>query len=257
MGLAGDSGWGKVCLLLPKAAISALAFLMLGWFAFGAYLNVAVPTAITSGATAHAEGMLPRWSYRYHALVGAAYAKREEWRKAEVELVLASSGYLDPILWNNLAHVYAKTGRWPMAAEVYERWARSGLDHLQALSNLSVAYEQSGNIADAVQTLQARAKLFPRLSREDIQRLVVMQFQSGEYPVAEETLTHYSRILYRSSNQEQSEVDNLMGAILLSQGKSGDARWWFQAALKKNPSLESARRNLEELERSSEMQSIR
>lgn len=238
----------KVKEAVPKAGLLAMALVATGWFVLDARLNVRFPNALLQDGAVGAERLLPRWAYRYHALAGALYATQKDWGNAERELVHAETGFRDILLWNNLGHVYSKTGRWPEALKVYEKWARCGLNHSDALNNLSIACEQLGDVAGAAKVLQNRATLFPNLLLADVKRLAILQFKTGNYSGAEEILRRYSRISAKASLLEQAEVDNLRGAVALAQGNRDEAKQWFSSALKKNHALESARRNLSELE---------
>ena len=225
----------------------AMCGLLAAWFGAETAWNVVLPLQLSGGDVSGAERMLPSWAHRYHALVGAAYAERKDWADAERELEWAHSGFRDVVLWNNLGHVYAQTGQWTKALEIYSKWSACGLDHADALENLSIAHEQLGQTAAAATALRTRAVLFPRLSIDEIKRLAILQFQSGDWTGAEQTLGEYSRIWTGASAETVATFANLIGAVALAQGNRDAAVFWFQSALERNPGLASARRNLEQV----------
>lgn len=231
-----------------KAVWSAAACALLAWFLCDAWLVCAVPPRLARGDVAAAKKGIPPWGHRYRALVGAAYAAQEAWPEAERELRAALAGYVDAILWNNLAHVYARQGKWAEATELYRRWVASGVNHADALWNWSVASEQAGQIPVAAEALEDYARLFPRLGVDQIMRLAVLQYQAGEVEKAGNALARYVRIWSAAPPATVAKFENLSGAIALAQGNSGQARDRFRHALELDPGLESARRNMEGLD---------
>ncbi len=235
--------------LLTRTVMAGFALGLLFWFAYDAWLVCSVPRRLARGPIAAAEAVIPPWGHRYRALIGAAYAAQEFWPQAEETLQAASVGYADIVLWNNLAHVQARQGKWADAAASYRLWAACGLNHGEALRNLSVACEKAGQTAEAAAALEANARLFPRLTMEEIKRLAVLQYHAGELGRAEDTLRRYGRIWSIATNAETvATFENLCGAIALARGNTEQARQWFQSALARDPSLESARRNLDGLQ---------
>lgn len=230
-----------------KTVWSAVACALLAWFLCDAWLVCAVPRRLARGDVAVAKKGIPPWGDRYRALVGAAYAAQEAWPEAERELRAALGGYVDAILWNNLGHVYARQGKWAEARELYRRWVASGVNHADALLNLSVASEQAGQIPVAAEALEDYARLFPRLGVDQIKRLAVLQYQAGAVDKAGKTLARYARIWSAEPPATVATFENLSGAIALAKGNPGRARERFRRALELDPGLESARRNIEGL----------
>lgn len=233
------------CIVKPVLMIVSLV--LAGWFALDAFLNTAVPNTLAMDGPSAAERLLPRCAYRYHALVGASYAAQGADIEAENELISAQLGYRDIPLWNNLGHVQAKTRKWREAAEMYEKWARCGLDHSNALFNVSIAYEQTGRLREAAESLVRKNTLWPDPSPAEIKRLAVLQLQSGDPRRAQDTLVQYRRKWAAADSRTVAEIENLAGGICVVLGDGQEAAKWFRSALDRNPELESARRNLEGL----------
>lgn len=232
---------------IAKAMLVVVSLATMGWFALDAILNTAIPRTLASDSPAAAQRLLPPWAYRYHALVGASYAAQGADLEAEEELNLAARGYRDILLWNNLGHVRARREKWHEACEVYERWARCGLDHRNALLSLSIAYEQVGRVRDAAACLEKRIALWGGPSALDIKRLALLQLRSGDPKRAHETLRVHRRTWVDADPRTVAEIENLAGGIWLVRGDREQAARWFRAALRRNPELESARRNLDGL----------
>jgi Flp pilus assembly protein TadD len=241
--------WAWSC--AAQSALVVLALVLTGWFALDAFLNLDVPKTLAKDGPVAAEQRLPRCAYRYHALVGAAYASQSAYREAEKELLHAQLGYRDIPLWNNLGHVQGKMGKWNEAWQVYARWARCGLNYADALSNLSIAYEQAGRPKEAADILARHTALWRDPSLKEIKRLSVLQFQSGQPQAAQETLLRSRGKWMASDPKTKAEFENLAGGICLALGSKPEAERWFRLALDLNPDLESARRNLEELSKDS------
>jgi hypothetical protein len=246
---AGDSAGMLLTVLggTAKVGLVIASLALVGWCALDAFLNAAVPNALAMNGPSATERLMPRYAYRYHALVGASYAAQGADFEAENELILAQWGYRDVPLWNNLGHVQAKLHKWREAAEVYEKWARCGLDHSNALLNLSIAYEQTGRFREAAESLARRNNLWRDPSPNEIKRLAVLQLQSGDPRRAQDTLRLYKRKWTTADPKTVAEIENLAGGICLVLGERRQAAKWFRLALDKNPGLESARRNLEGL----------
>ena len=230
-----------------KAVLLVLSLILVGWYGWDAFLNTAVPNKLAMDGPREAERLLPRCAYRYHALVGAVYATQGADREAENELLHAQWGYRDIPLWNNLGYVLVKRHKWREAREVYEKWARCGLDHSNALLNVSVACEQTGRFREAAETLTRKFALWSPSSPTEIKRLAVLQLQSGDPQGARNTLQTYEQNWAVSDSRTVAEIENLAGSIDVVLGDQHNAEKRFRAALDKNPDLESARRNLESL----------
>jgi len=236
-----------------KPILVVSAFILLGWFALDFFLNASVPATLAQDGPAAKEPLLPHFAYRYHAIVGAAYANQGADVEAERELSLARQGYQDISLLNNLGHVKAKMHKWSEASEVYEIWAKSGLDYPNALMNLSIAYEQTGQLRKAADALAKSDALFKNLSPLELKRLAVLQFRSGDAKNAQATLQQSMRRWSVAEATTVAEIENLSGAIWMALGQKQEAAKNFRSALGKNPALESAKRNLQSITLSESM----
>jgi O-antigen ligase len=238
---------GMLPIILGRAAKTVLVILTLilvWWFARDVLLNGQVPLKFDLDGPAGVEHMLPNNAYRYHALVGASYAWQGDDVEAERELNLAQRGYRDVPLWNNLGHVYAKRHKWPEATAVYEQWARCGLDHSNALINLSIAYEQTGRLKESADTLARKLDLWWDASLAEIKRLAVLQLKARDARGAQNTLNLYRSKWTGADIKTVAEFENLDGSIWLVLMNKQEALKLFRAALEKCPELQSAKRNL-------------
>ncbi|MDD8043075.1 MAG: O-antigen ligase family protein [Verrucomicrobiota bacterium] len=201
---------------LPFMAITALfiSIGVFGWSVREAYLNTAVPSRLSSNDLDGAERLLSKVDHRYQALVGAAFAANGRWDVAIELLSHAQKGYQDALLWNNMGHVLAKTGAWPEAMSMYAAWVACGLDHANALQNLSVAGEQCGDHPLAIHSLSQRMKLWPEtISVFDVKRLSVLRIKAGDLEGAAETLHRFQRFWRQGSPEEVLELERLEAAI--------------------------------------------
>jgi len=225
-----------------------MAIILLGWCGREAYLNVAVPCRIAVADTDGAAHRLFHVDYRHHALVGAAQAAKGQNDTALGSLRHARRGYRDVLLWNNLGHVLTRKGEWREAGTVYAEWAASGLDHANALQNLSVASEQIDDFHAAADALSRRMRLWPDvITAHDVRRLAVLQMRTGAHRDAAETLKYYRSVWQKADSRTVAEIENIAGSIYRMLGDKDQAAGWFRSALERSPDLESARRNLEEL----------
>jgi len=233
--------------IVSKSILLILSLILLGFFSMDPFLNQAIPKTLAVGGPAKAEQLLPPYAYRYHALVGAAYASQADLDRAEVLLTHAELGYRDILLWNNLGHVQGKKENWKEAQVIYTKWEKCGLDHADALWNLSVAHEQMGQLNEAVEASLQRIALWGDPSPDEIKRLAVLQLQSGNPKAAADTIWRYWPQWIEADAKTVAEIENVGGTSLLILNEKQEAAKWFRAALKNNPALESAKRNLESL----------
>lgn len=239
-------GWNPpgICAHAIRPALTALALAIAGWYALDALLNCSVPRALAAGQKPR---FIPDFAGRYHARAGASLASHGDIAVAERELRLAQTFYRDVALLNSIGHVLAAQNKWPEALAIYKQWAACGLDHANALHNLSIACEQTGKISEAARILEQKTALWPRLTPAEIKRLAVLQYRAGRPRDALHTIRSYKKTWHATDTITISEIENIEGAICLAMGDEPEAAKWFRAALKKNPRLESARRNLEKL----------
>ncbi len=233
--------------LAAKTSLLAAILVMLAWFGWDAWLNRIIPQRLAAGQVEAARQALPPFGYRYRALVGATYAAGQSYAAAERELYAAELGTRDILLWSNLAHVRASRSKWNDAVQLYERWARCGLDYSNALVNLSVAYEKTGQWEKARRTLSQKCFLFPEASLEELRRLAVLYLLADNPKAACNLLESRQDKWERADTQARAEFQNLIGASYMAMGDRPTASHWFQNAIATDPTLESARRNLSAL----------
>lgn len=239
----------RVGCIASKTTVLLLSLTLAAWCAVDATLSVYCPEICRRAESANkGEYFLPPWAHRYEALLGAAFARAGSYSKAEPLLLHALSGYKDPTLFSNLGNVYAKQGKWLPAAEMYREWAATGIDHEEALRNLSIAYENLGQYSQAREIGERRSKLWPDCGFIDIQRLAVLEMRTGDFSAALNNVLRYEDALRRRGHMVPAELDNLAGAALLKLRRYEEAEIFLKAALNKKPDLESARRNLDQLQ---------
>ena len=235
--------------LASRLAACALAAIATAWFGWQALLNREVGRAVVdSGApAARLERLLPLWMHGHQAMLGAAEAARGSTPRTLARLEGASRGFRDIRLWNNLGNVLARSGRWQEAAEVYARWEATGIEHPDALANLSVACERVGDFARAALYLDSKLRLWPEPAPEEIKRLAVLFMRAGDCARADRVVWRYHRFWKDEPPRTVAEMNNLAGGIARLAGDAPRAESLFLAALQADPGLESARKNLDAL----------
>jgi tetratricopeptide (TPR) repeat protein len=237
----------RIAFVGTKAALVGVSVALATGASGEAFLNVAVSDRIARLGPAGAERVLPPYAYRYQALVGASYASREAYADAKRLLAKAQKGYRDVTLLNNRAHAFAKTGDWTAARDTYLEWTQTGIDYANAMNNLSIAYEQTGQYDKASTTLARKLSLWPCPVLEDVKRLAVLRIKAGEPQQALATLHDHEPRWRKADSRTAAEMENLAGAAHLMLGQTKRAAERFRAALKLDPTLQSAMKNLERL----------
>ena len=238
-------GWPVGRCILIFASLLLFAF-----YAQDAYLNMAVPRAIEAGDIKRAAQIIPSYAHRYQAVVGAAYVKHGDIAKADEFLTKAYSGYRELVLLNNLGNVLSKQGKWNEAQSVYEKWAGAGIgaSHATALSNLSIACEQNGKYSNAATALGYRLTLWPdQQSEKEVIRLSYLWIKAVMYQKALDCLLAREDKCRAARMPASAELENMIGVVYRLMGKLADAEDRFRFALKLNPGLESAIKNLDAL----------
>jgi len=230
----------------------AIGLCMATWSLTEVFLGVRAPS-VKSGRDAEGlAGNLARvvpWSHRYQALLGGIVAHEGKFGSAIDILERAERGFEDVSLLNNLGHCYARLGHWEDALRIYEKWAKAGVSHREALDNVSVALENLGRFSDAADVMADRAALWPDWGTEYNMRRCVMLMKGKRYG---DGLKHVEMFFARKETygeEPEPEFDNVRRAFLLRLGRIEEARRFFQRAIQRKPDLESAKRNLELLER--------
>lgn len=225
----------------------ALSVALLLWNGKVARINTSLPEKLHEGGAAELAKMVPGWMHKYHAIIGAGLARDGAYDEALPELRLAYGGYRDVVLYNNLGHVLSKKALWEEAVQIYREWAESGIDHSKALGNLSIAYEQTGDFENAALILDKRMSLWADHDIGSVQRLATLYLRAGRARDGLRALQGYETNHVSTGDVLPAEYDNLRGSILLVMGDRVAAEESFRSALRKNPQLRSARRNLDQL----------
>ncbi len=227
-----------------------LSICLLAWFGIETRLNVTVPRMISENRATELADRIPAGMHRFHAIAGAGLAQDGNDQEALPILRHALTGYRDILLYNNLGNVLSKLGRWDEAVTVYHDWAATGLDHSTALKNLSIAYEQVGDYRNAALVMRRQMHLW----RDEhhiaaVERLITLYLRAGMPADAMRVLHWFETSVLKNPEDYPATFDNLAGAVLLATGDRTGAERRFRQALRKQPTLQSARRNLEALRR--------
>ena len=189
------------------------------------------------------------WQGRAQARFGGLAAIDGRWAEAERWLVASRRTERSPEQCNNLGFVWMHREEPEKAEAVYREWARSGIDHKRALTSLAGALEAQGKWKEAAETLLLRHRLWPRESEDrDVFRTVALLLRGGDAEEARRLADDFHR-RNGGTTRWTAEWENLLGAALLRLGDRQAAGLHFETALRMNPAQESARRNLEGLDR--------
>ena len=191
------------------------------------------------------------WQGRSLALEGGLLAAAGRHAEAKEALLASWSRERSPAQCNNLAHCLMKLGDFAGAENVLREWAASGIEFRKALAALAGAQEAQGKWLEAGRTLVRRHRLWPGDSSDsDIFRACALLLRGGDAAGAEELARAFKR-RNEASGRVTAQWRNLFGAIALSLGDHATAGREFGLGLQLDPTLESARRNLRNLELSS------
>jgi tetratricopeptide (TPR) repeat protein len=136
---------------------------------------------------------------------------------------------------------WTQVGYWRGSVELFTRAVQVTTDNAYAQYNLSTAYQERGDDAQAILQLREALRIFPRM-REAHYNLTRLLMKSGRLDeaaplVAEEEAWWPS--------DPQAHVD--LGALAALQGRTEDAIRHFTEALRLQPDLPDARHNLDAL----------
>jgi tetratricopeptide (TPR) repeat protein len=143
--------------------------------------------------------------------------------------------------------VLARLGRWDEARPVYRAGGRTGIRHHEALANLAVVCEQGGDPEAAAENLNRLLALWPDQRPAFIQRLASLYIRLGRPGDAVRVIASHERRTFADETARSAAYDNTAGAAWLLWGDRDEAERRFESALRKDPGLLSARRNLEQL----------
>lgn len=185
---------------------------------------------------------IPPWGHRYTAWAGAWMAQMRDFDQAISLLEEAATGYTDIWLLNNLGHVYSQLGAWDAARNAYDRWVASGIDHQNALHNLSVVYENAGYWAKSLDTLERQRRLWWRRDISGDIRYAAVAIRAERPDIARGTLDVY--IIDQLPIGPRIQILNLLGVAELMEGEIEQGRNRFQDVLALDPNHPVALRNL-------------
>jgi hypothetical protein len=244
---AGCRRWGR---RVAGAGWLALAATLLAWNVCDLGLTLAVPRARSAEEAltlaTRLRASMP-WSHRYVAFLGARVAERGDPIRGGELLLHAERGYRDIPLWRNLGACLVQRGQLADAEAIYRRWAACGLDHRDALESLAAVLEATGRAGEAADVLVAGRSLWPDAAMEIGRRCVVLLLQAGRPAEGLAIVEQVERHEVASARALPAEFENLRGACHASLGNVEQARRGYERALQRNPNLQSARRNLDQL----------
>jgi Tfp pilus assembly protein PilF len=231
-----------------SARVVALACLFLSAGALAWWGRMAALSLLLAGDGAEARvaaGLRPGSLFpRERAVVGGFLARAGRWPEARAELEAAFARQREVTLLNNLGHVAFQQGRFAEGAGYYRIWADSGVQHARALSNLSLAAEQAGDPGAAMLALERVYRFWPDQPESELRRVAALGLRSGRVAPAARILDRWLKAARLHGLTPAAETWNARGSLARASGERGRARECFQTALRLNPRLESARRNL-------------
>lgn len=144
-----------------------------------------------------------------------------------------------------------KCGRFPDALQSARRLAASGLMHDEALKLESKAFEKLGRFAEAADVEAERFRLWEReFSDGELFRLAALSLMGRNAERAEWLARRFFERCETRGEPEKwtPQWENLRGGAFLALGRREEARNCFAEALRRDPSLHSARRNLQSMQ---------
>lgn len=233
---------------IPSSLIATLGAVALIFLLMWNVYNIRVPLEMERGNFQGLSEKIPSVFHRFRALSGASLAAVGDLEAAQSVLSDAEKGYRDLILWSNLANTHMQKGEWSNAEDLYRAWAASGIQVDEALQNLSVAQESAGDYEAAAGTLSEKLRLWPPQTLQEVQRHAVLYLLADRPKACLDALEHWHPVWRRFSDHDQAMLWNIRGAAYLKRQEVSAAEQAFQYALRLNPQLESARKNLKRLE---------
>ena len=150
------------------------------------------------------------------------------------------------IALNSLGAVRSDQRRFTEAMQLFKRSLECDPEYAEAHNNLAIVYGEMGDLDQAYRHLREAIKLQPNYRKAHLNlaewyfQKAALFYQQGQLPESEAAL--HKAI---SLSPECTEAYNLLGRILLEQGKPKEAIDCFQQALKLEPKYAEARINLE------------
>jgi len=230
-----------------RLGLGLVSIVLLAWFGWLNFLNL-LYGQLMENPTQHNRKRVarftPSWAYRHQALRGAVEVTHGDPAEGQRALEQAQKGFCDLFLWNNLGHVLARRGQWDGAVEIYRLWTKTGIDHVVALANLSIAFENRGDYQLAAETLYRKTRFWASPAAAEVQRLTTLFIKGRDYHAANHVIWQYHRSWRDEPPPVQALMHNLAGAAAMALHENERARAAFLQALELDPSLQSARQNL-------------
>ena len=165
--------------------------------------------------------------------------------------VMASDEWLSPLLLITEAQALEAVGLNEDAVGVWLRLANCGLLHEEALKGLSLCLERLNRKSEAAIVERERFRLWYKFFTDsELYRLCAISLIAKDAGYAELISRRFMNQCGRHADLKSKwtpEWANIRGSALLSLNRLDEARECFEDALRRKPSLISARRNLEAL----------
>lgn len=159
----------------------------------------------------------------------------------------AERDFVSPDLISLLALTLQQYGRANEALAYWRRLERSGLMHEETLKHESKALEAIGQKKEAVAKEAERFELWGnRFTDEELYRYCALSLMIGDAKTTEYLSGAFQRrcAYHGEMNRWTPEWSNLRGGALMALGKRLEAKPFFEDAINRKPSLDSAKRNL-------------
>ncbi len=213
----------------------AIAIGLLVWNSVDAYYNISVPRRIKQGQAVKLSEELPQFLYKYQAVVGSELARSGDIPEAMISLERAHTGYRNPMMYNNLAYVYSRLGRWNEVVAVCEKWVGTGIEYWTALKNLSGAYEYAGNLYQAAKTGEKYLRFVSCDEEAPVKRVLQLYLRENCVADAVRVIQWYEARPIVSAESLSSEYDKLTASVFQRAGDRAEAEERFRSALQKKP----------------------